>query len=79
MVAAHVLDNRKEICSLKFQAFVRLGQPDWDSHLKKFMQVDGSNEKNRIKEIPLRSLLLYNGMDSLLEYKMWQIQSQELK
>lgn len=70
MTGSHVLDNRPDINSLKFQAFVRLGQDGYDHHIKQFLKSKdaGGNAPNRIGEIDLGSLLLYCGMDSLLEH-----------
>lgn len=67
---AHLLDNRRAISSVKFQAYVLLGQPEWDSHIKPYLEADNSNTKNRIHEIPMRDLLMYCGLDSLLEFRI---------
>lgn len=77
---AHVLDNRRGITSVKFQAFVRLGQDAYDEHIKEFLQSKRGKSINRIlEEIDLDDLLLYNGMDSLLEYHIMKHQENELK
>lgn len=78
MLAAHVLDNRIGVKSLKFQAFALLGQEKYNDHIEPFLQGKGSNEPNRIKEIGLEQLLLYCGLDSLLEYKVAIEQSKQL-
>lgn len=79
MLGAHTIDNRKKITSIKFQAFVLLGQEDYDSHIHAFLKAKGgSNSQNRIREVPLKDLLLYNGMDSLLEYKVAVLQMKAL-
>ena len=81
-IAAHVLDNRPNIVGLKFQAFALLGQAPYEHKVKPYLKpkakVDGGNAVNRIKEIRLSDLLLYNAMDSLLEYKLAEIQSTTL-
>ncbi len=77
MVAAHVLDNRKGITSAKFQAFVQLGQPSYDDHIKPYLK--GKMGLNRILDLDMKDLLLYNGMDSLLEYKVAMIQMKQLR
>lgn len=77
MLAAHVLDNRQGICSLKFQAFVKLGQPSYNDHIEPFLD-SGSRHLNRIEEIDINQLLLYGGMDSLLEYELAMVQRREL-
>jgi len=79
MLAAHVLDNRPLISSIKFQAFVKLGQEDYDSHLKPYLKSKdpGGYSENRITEINMSDLLVYNGLDSLLEWKVAKIQYKE--
>ena len=76
MQAAHVLDNRPGITSLKFQAFVRLGQGDYDSVVSPFLKADGGNQRNRIREADLDKLLLYNGMDAVCT---WEVAKQQRK
>lgn len=68
MVAAHYLDYRRGVTSLKFQSFVHLGQNDYDSHIKPFLKSTTNSPINRIKELDMRDLLLYNGLDSHNEY-----------
>ena len=70
MLAAHIIDNRSNICSVKFQAFVLLGCPDYDSDIEPYLKAKDANGMNRIHELNLHDLLVYNGMDSLLEYKV---------
>ena len=68
MQAAHVLDCRRGITSVKFQAHVRLGQADWSQKVAPYLKATGGNRKNRIRQVPMRDLLLYNGMDALIEF-----------
>ncbi len=72
MLSSHVLDNRGGIASIKFQAFVQLGQAEWDSKIHPFLKAGekGGYALNRIDQAPQRELLIYNGMDSLMEYKV---------
>jgi DNA polymerase len=74
MLAAHVLDNRREITSIKFLAFVMFGIADYSSHVSSFLESPSSNELNQIHKIPMGDLLMYNGLDSLLEYKVMEKQ-----
>lgn len=67
MLAAHVIDNRPDICSLKFQAFIHLGIPTYDANLKPYLK-GFKGHYNRIREIKLETLLHYNGLDSLFEF-----------
>jgi len=78
MQAAHQLDNRKGVTGLKFQSYVRLGQPSYDEHIAPWLKAKLGNEQNRISKISTRELLLYCGMDSLLEYKLALMQMEEL-
>ncbi len=77
MLGAHVLDNRSKITGLKFQALVRLGIADYSSHIKPYLTAEDANGFNRILEAPKRPLLLYGGLDSLLEDKIGVLQRQE--
>ena len=78
MQAAHVLDNRTGITGLKFQAYVQLGQPPYDDKVALFFRSKGSNELNQIHKVPVNELLLYNGLDALLEFKLAEIQMKRL-
>ena len=77
MLSSHVLNNARGITGLKFQSFVRLGQEPYDRHIEPYLKSGRGQHINRIKEIPLKDLLVYNGMDSLCEYKLAAIQKQE--
>jgi len=68
MVAAHVLDNTPGVTGLSFQAFVHLGQENYDAHIKPYLEIRKGKRFNRIKELDLRDLLMYNGLDSHSEY-----------
>lgn len=78
MLAAHVLDNREGTTSIKFQSFIRLGMPSYNDGVEPYLHGEGGNGSNRIKEVPLDQILLYNGLDSLLEWQVAQQQAQEL-
>lgn len=68
MLVAHLIDNRSGITSVKFQALVLLGIGDYDSHMAQYLHTAKSELLNNIKQAPVDELLLYNGLDSLLEY-----------
>ncbi len=78
MIAAHLIDTRSGITSLKFQSLVLLGMADYDTDVKPYLKSDGANVKNKIREVELQTLLLYNGLDALLEYKVAKIQMNQL-
>lgn len=69
MLAAHIINNSKGVTSVKFQSFVLLGNESYDEHIKPYLE-SGKYKINRIKELDLRELLLYNGIDSLVEYRV---------
>jgi hypothetical protein len=72
MTASHIADNRPGITSVKFQSFVLLGSDIWDDHLSQFLRSahKGSGFNQILEQIDLGDLLLYNGLDSLLEYRV---------
>ena len=70
MQAAHCLDNREQITSVSFCAFVYLGFPEYDSHIKPYLYSSSSYEPNNINQITLKDLLQYNGLDTLLEWEI---------
>lgn len=83
VVAAHVLDNRAGICGLKFQSFVRLGQPVYNTAVSKYLRAEskGGYCKNKIREgmrIARDKILLYNGLDALLSIRVAEQQAKEL-
>jgi uracil-DNA glycosylase family 4 len=81
MITSHGLDNRHGINSLRFQSFVLLGVKDYDSHIKPYLQSkdDSGYSLNRIEELPLDDLLLYGGIDALVEYHVWRKQKERFK
>lgn len=78
VLSAHCLDNRQGTKGLKFQAFVNLGQPPYDGHVKEYLKAKGGNEVNRIREADYNTLARYNGQDAVLTYKVAQIQAKNL-
>ena len=80
MMAAHVLDSRPGITGLKFQAFALLGQEAWNEQVEPFLKSndEGGNSENRIGEVRPETLLLYGGLDALLEWKVAQVQMKQM-
>lgn len=79
MVAAHVLDQRKGITSIKFQAFLYFGVPDYDRFVERFMEEDPRNPGyNTLDKMDTKDLLNYNGLDSLLEFMVAEKQQQDM-
>lgn len=80
MINAHIMDNRRHITSIKFQAFILLGVSSYDDHIKQFLKARKGYKVNQIlSEIDLDQLLLYNGLDSLLEFLVMEKQQERLK
>lgn len=69
MLAAHVLDNRIGVCSIKFQAMVLLGIA-YNEYIEPYLSSVDGGHYNRIHEIETKMLLRYNGMDSWLERRI---------
>jgi uracil-DNA glycosylase len=78
MVNSHIIDQRSGITSVKFQAFVLLGQEEYNSHIQPYLEAPSPNQPNRIREVKLQELLTYCAMDALLEYKITEIQRERL-
>ena len=81
MLTAHILDNRKSVTGLKFQAYVEFGIVDYDSKVSEYLVGEDEKESNgfnRILQAPRKPLLLYNGFDSLLEFRLYLIQKEIL-
>lgn len=78
MLAAHLLDNRGRISGLKFQSFAVLGQESYDEQIHPYLTAKNGNALNRIKEFDLTKTLRYCGTDSLLEWKVGKLQSEQL-
>jgi hypothetical protein len=78
MLAAHILDNRPGITSVKFQSFVRLGIGGWEEGVIDYLKADTANAMNTIDRIPTHELLVYNGLDSLLEFQVMVDQKKEM-
>ena len=78
MIAAHVLDNRTGITSLKYQAFVLLGMEAYEERIKPYFTSAGSHSPNKIRQGPLKEILLYGGLDTLLTYRIAHLQMRQL-
>jgi uracil-DNA glycosylase family 4 len=83
MLAAHAADSRGGISSIKFQAFVKLGQPDYAHHISEFLRPrdesrEGGYAQNQVHTVPMDLILKYCGLDSLLEYEVAKLQMKEL-
>lgn len=90
MVAAHILDNRQYITSLKFQVYVQFGVIDYASEVTPYLKAISADEKkyggnaiNRIQELldqpgGEKKLLKYCAFDSFYERMLAMKQMKEL-
>jgi uracil-DNA glycosylase family 4 len=80
MIAAHVLDNRKGVAGLKFLSFVHFGLGDYSARIEPYLKSreQGGYSPNRVKEAPQRDLMLYCGLDTLMTYKLYELQKEQL-
>jgi len=85
MLAAHMLDNRTGVTGLKFQAYVNLGVVDYSSEIAPYMRSkdEGSNSFNQLTELIKKpdgkeKLLTYCALDSIYEYRLAQIQMEQI-
>lgn len=78
-IGAHVVDNRSHVTSLDFQSFVCCGMEIYSEAVKSFLTSNDDSHQNRIDSVDINELLLYNGLDSLLTYKVAEIQRRRLR
>lgn len=79
MLAAHCIDNRPLVSSIKFQAFVLFGIADYDSHIEQYLKSSTADGINQILELNRNDLLLYGGLDSLIEHMVMVKQKEILR
>jgi len=75
MVAAHVIDGRNKYSGLKFQTLLHFGTVGYGDHVEHLLE---GFPFNKVNEIPLPDLLLYNGMDAMFTMRLYELQSNEL-
>lgn len=78
MLAAHCLDNREGITSIKFQAFVKMGIPTYNANIEPYLKSGKHTPYNRIHQIDMKDLLLYGGIDGFAEREVAMIQMKEM-
>jgi len=78
MQAAHIIDNRPNITGLKFQSYVHFGIMGYENLIKPFLQSEGGgNSFNNVFKAPRIELQLYNGVDSLVQFRLAMKQLKE--
>lgn len=85
MLAAHLLDNRQGVTSLKFQTYVNLGVVDYESEVSPYLGSvgKGGNAFNRIDELLSRpggrdTLLRYCALDAVYEHRLALLQQKQI-
>ena len=84
MLLSHALDNRDMGgLSIKFLAPIFIGTTIWNSQVEAFLKPEKKDANtyaiNQIDKIPQRTLLLYNAIDSLVEYRTAIVLMNQLK
>lgn len=81
MLNSHIANGKPYITSLKFQAFVRFGTPDYNSNISNMFESDdlGSYAINAIADIPETKLLTYCAFDAGLEWFEAADQAREVR
>ena len=81
MLAAHLLDNRPGVCSLKFQTYVHFGIVDYASDVSPWLASveKGGNSLNKIFEFVSTTegknqLLKYCALDTIYQYRLSMVQ-----
>lgn len=77
MLAAHSMDNSPGATGLKFQAFVNFGVGTYNDKVEPFLKSGKHEHYNRIHDCRWEDLLLYGGMDAILEYDLYVLQSSD--
>lgn len=66
MMGSYVFDERKGAQGLKFVSFCKWGIPDYDKSVSNHIKAKDSNSFNRLEEVKIDTLCLYNGIDDKL-------------
>jgi uracil-DNA glycosylase family 4 len=66
MLSAYALDERKKAQGLKFLSFCHWGIPDYDKKIKKYIEATTSNSFNKLEQVNISDLCLYNAIDAKL-------------
>ena len=75
MIAAHVIDSRNKYSGLKFQSYLHFGVVGYGDEVAHLLE---GKPFNKVHEIPLDKLLVYNGMDAMFTYRLYEVQQELL-
>ena len=76
MIAAHILDNRREWTGLKFQTYINFGFYPYDDPVAPYIK---GFPFNRLEDCPLKDLLHYGALDSLFGFRLEAIQRKQFE
>jgi uracil-DNA glycosylase family 4 len=75
---AHVENSTPGTKSLKFQAFVKYGILDYNSHIEPYFELE-QDGLNRIRDLDIFDVMLYCGIDALIEAYIYEKEFKRLK
>lgn len=86
MQAAHILDPRPDITSLKFQAYINFGVYDYDSEISPYLKSSDEKNANAFNKINdllnkpggKKQLLTYCAFDTIYEYRLALLQMEQI-
>lgn len=76
LVAQHHINTERGTKGLKIQAFLRFGIHPYNTYVDDFLK---GNPINRIHEVPLREILIYNAQDAFYTRHLRQRQMRDLR
>jgi uracil-DNA glycosylase family 4 len=76
MLMAHIIDNRRKFTGLKFQSYVNFGVDPYDTKISKFLRAPSGSHINDVEKAPLKELLYYNCLDTLLGFRLYEKQQE---
>jgi DNA polymerase-1 len=79
MVTSHILNNARATHSLKFQVFVGNGIEGYDNEANRYMKVPSGHDSNIMDRMPLEEILMYQGLDALETFWLYEQQSPQLE
>jgi DNA polymerase-1 len=79
MNAAHVIDCRSQFCGLKLQSYINFGVEGYENESALYMKkLHKGTNINLLDTMPLDKLLMYCGLDSILTFRLYEIQKKIL-
>ena len=78
VIGGKTLDYRPGNSNVAFQAYTRLGVLGFKDETDNLLKAESVNALNRIKDVPTRSLMERNALDSALEFGIALHQRKEM-